>query len=278
MPAMKSHIAEAIGAKFGPVAVLFADEKPEKAKEIKPGRFGCVMFLLSAAAKGMTAAASRETYGCPGGGVGLAFGNRYRDFPGGEEAFHYFLSSGTESWEEGRQITEQVVPHLQGEFKDNYVSGERYQKTPELVADFIECLPITDIDAEYVVFKPLSEVDPEQEKPEIIVFLADADQLSALHVLANYNRKGLENVVFPFAAGCQTAVLLPLRETKAETPRAVVGLSDISARISVKRMLKIDVLSFSVPWAMFLEMESEVPGSFLERPNWRQLMEMKEKS
>lgn len=275
---MESRIAEAVGLKYQPVAVIFADEKPEKAKEIKPGRFGCVMFLLSAAAKGMASAASRETYGCPGGGVGLAFGNRYQDFPGGEEAFHYFLSAGTESWEEGRQITEQVVPHLQGEFKDNYVSGERYQKSPELVADFIECLPITDIDAKYVVFKPLSKVDAEQEKPEIIVFLADADQLSALHVLANYNRKGLENVIFPFAAGCQTAVLLPLREAKADNPRAVVGLSDISARISVKRMLKADVLSFAVPLGMFTEMESEVPGSFLERPNWQHLMEMKSES
>jgi uncharacterized protein (DUF169 family) len=272
---MKSRIAHAVGLEFEPVAVVFADQKPERAKEIKPGRFGCVMFLLASAAKGKVTAASRQTYGCPGGGVGLGFGNRYVDFPGGEEAFHYFLSQGTESWEEGKPITEQVVPHLSGEFKENYVAGERYRKTPELVADFIECLPITDIPSEYVVFKPLVELDPDSEKAEVIVFLADADQLSALHVLANYNRPGLENVFFPFAAGCQTTVLYPLHEAKSDNPRAVVGLSDISARISVKRMLKADRLSFSVPWTMFEEMEAEVPGSFLERPNWQELMKMK---
>jgi hypothetical protein len=53
----------------------------------------------------------------------------------------------------------------------------------------IENLPITDIPAEYVIFRPLGDIDPQQETPRVIVFFADPDQLSALEVLANYDRQ-----------------------------------------------------------------------------------------
>lgn len=71
-----------------------------------------------------------------------------------------------------------------------------------MVKDFIECLPITDIPFTYVVFKPLKDVDPEVDNPEIILLLGDMGQVSALTVMANYHRAGNENVIFPQAAGC----------------------------------------------------------------------------
>jgi len=42
---------------------------------------------------------------------------------------------------------------------DHFMHGERYMKSPEQVKCFIRGLPITDIPAPYVVFKPLSEID-----------------------------------------------------------------------------------------------------------------------
>jgi hypothetical protein len=34
-----------------------------------------------------------------------------------------------------------------------------------------------------------------------------------------------------------------------------------------------DLLSFAVPFKMFLQMESNVEGSFLEKENWLQVLE-----
>ena len=68
---MESKIASPIRLELEPVALVWADEKPEGAMEFVPGKWGCVLFLLAAAAKGKTAVASRETFGCFGGGVSI---------------------------------------------------------------------------------------------------------------------------------------------------------------------------------------------------------------
>lgn len=268
---MESRIAQAIELKFNPVAVVLADEEPEEALRFKPGKWGCVMFLFANAAKGRTAAFDRETYGCWGGGVGLGFGNAYQQFPGGEECFACFLSSGNAQWETGRVVGKALEEQAGKAFAEDFLHGERYRKNPELVHDFIAELPITDVPTRYVLFKPLGGIDPLRETPRTVVFVVDADQLSALVILANYARKGIGNVIIPWAAGCQTIGILPFAEDDREHPRAVVGLTDISARKSVRKTLGKDHLTFAMPWRLFQEMEANVPDSFLERQPWASL-------
>jgi len=272
---MESRIAESVKLKYAPVAIVLTDTKPEGAKQFKEGKWGCVMFLLAAAARKQTAVLDRKTFGCQGGGTGMGFGNQYVNFAGGQECFCYFLSVGNEAWEQGRQVAEKVKPFLRGEAFDNFVHGERYVKSPELVESFIRCLPITEIPYEYVVLKPLEAVSPEAEKPEVVVFLGDMDQISALTILANYAREGNENVIFPYAAGCQSIGIYPFREARSDKPRAVLGLNDISARLALKQLLKDDLMSFAVPLSLFQEMEANIPGSFLERPTWEHLLRLK---
>jgi len=270
---MESKIAEAMRLTHPPVALLWSDEKPAGAMQFQEGRWSCVMWLAASAARGRAAVCDARTFGCVGGGVGLGFGNQYRNFPGGEDCFCHFLSSGNAGWEKGRAAAEQAKPFLRAEAYDNFVHGERYFKSPEQVRCFISCLPMTEISTRYVVFKPLQEVDPAADAPKVIVFFVDPDRLSALVVLANYGRGDNENVIIPYAAGCQTIGIYPYREGQSDRPRAVVGMTDLSARVYLRKQLGEGLLSFAVPPTLFTAMEANVAGSFLERHTWKALME-----
>jgi uncharacterized protein (DUF169 family) len=268
---MESKISEAMGMKYQPVAILWTDEAPGKAHQFKEGKWGCVMWLLSGAAKGKAAVFDEKTCGCWGGGVGLGFGNQYLSFPGGLECFHYFLSTGNDKWETGKEVAKKIEKVVTGDFMEDFLHGEGYIKSPGLVNRFIQNMPIMTIPARYTVFKPLKDVDRVKERPQVIVFLANPDQLSGLVILANYARESNENVMIPFAAGCQNIGIFPYREARSGNPRAVIGLTDISARENVRNQLGGDLFTFAVPWKMFEEMEGNVQGSFLERRTWKKL-------
>lgn len=256
---MKSKIAEAIHMKLSPVALLWKDEKPAGAVEFAEGRWGCVMALVTSAAKGKTAAACEATTGCGGGKIGLGFAESFPDTP--LRRIEQFLSTGNPdlmNTEEGRRMAEANPDALK---------GERYVKTTELALKFVEALPKRIIPTKYVVFKPLDKLT-EDEKPESVIFLVNPDQLSALVVLANYGRETSDNVTIPMGAGCHQIGILPYKEAESETPRAVIGLTDLSARKVTNKAVGRDILSFALPYSMFIEMEENVDGSFLHRDTW----------
>ncbi|MEW6771029.1 MAG: DUF169 domain-containing protein [Bacillota bacterium] len=263
---MESKIAARLHFRYGPVALLWANEKPAGAAQFKEGKWGCVMWLFAGAARGRAAVVDRSTFGCLGGGVGLGFGNQYLNWWGGVDAFCRFLSTGMA--ETG--LTREMIQTTRGEsFVDNLLYGERYIKSPELVKKFLEAMPITDIPAPYVVFKPLKNLDPAGETPVTVIFLANPDQLAALVVLANYARESNECVIIPFAAGCQSLGIFPYREAESENPRAVIGLVDLSARKNVRKLLGRDLFTFAVPFRMFQEMEANAGESFLGKEHWQ---------
>lgn len=255
---MESKIANAIGLKNSPVAILWTDEKPEDGIQFKEGRRGCVGAMLVAASKGRVAFFDRKTTGCGGGITGLGFGS-YNNFPGGIEKF---LSTGNKELcktEQGQKMAA-AMPNL--------IEGERYFKTPEVAKQFVDLLPIQDTPFQYVVFKPMEKVTNE-ETPKVVTFLANPDQLSALLVLANYEAEHNLNVIAPMGAGCHTIGIIPYEEEESESPRAVLGLFDITVRKYVDK----NTLSFAIPYKLFKRMESNVEGSFLERKEWIEIME-----
>ncbi|HER00217.1 MAG TPA: hypothetical protein ENO22_12830 [candidate division Zixibacteria bacterium] len=271
---MQCRLAEKLKLKHNPVAILFTDEKPEDAMQFRKGKWGCVMMLFAQAAKGRTTVFDRETFGCFGGGTGLGFGNQYHSFTGGIECFYRFLSSGNIAADEGEDIAKGGGEFRRKESSDDFMYGEGYVKSPELVKKFVDKLPIIDVPTRYVMFKPLKDVDEKKEEPQVIVFTVNPDQLSALTVLANYERESFDNVYAPFAAGCQAIGILAYKEKEKTNPRAVIGLTDLSARTYSTRQLGKDALTFSVPLKMFHEMESNIEGSFLERETWKKLVQM----
>ena len=272
---MQSKIAAAIKLAHQPVAILWSDEKPASATMFKENTWGCTLWLVAAAAKGQVTACDRQTFGCHGGGTGVGFGDQYVNFPGGVDCFCRFLSNGNAGSEQGEAVAENLQGKARAEFIEEFLEGERYLKDPQAVNEFIQDLPLRDIPTEYVVYKPLSLVDPERETPISVVFFSDPDQFSAIGVLANYSFPGNDNVIFPFAAGCQAIGLYSYREGESERPRAVAGPMDLSARLYLRRQFDANVMSMALPWRMFLAMEEQVEGSFLQRHTWSALAEDK---
>lgn len=269
---MHSRIADELRLATRPVALLWSDELPENALQFKPGRWGCVMmYAAQAATRGAVAVFDRETYGCWGGGVGLGFGNCYTAFPGGEPCFDRFLSTGNRGDAAGEAVAEQLKPYITSEFHDDLIEGERYLATPAHVRGFVEQLPMREVPTRYVVLKPLEALDEARETPVNVTFFVTPHQLSALTVLANHTSPTGDRVAMPYAAACQVMGIVAYREGDREPQRAVVGMTDLSARKNTRGPLGDGLLSFTVPFAMLRTMEDAVATSFLMRPVWQKL-------
>lgn len=269
---MKSKIAAAIELATHPVVIAWADAPPEGATQFKRGTWGCAVSLLaSVASKGRVVAFNRHSYGCWGAGVGLGFGNQYEAFPGGVDCFARFLSSGNEHDAAGKAIGDKMAEGGGARLAGSFLKGEGYIRDPALARQFVESLPLRDIGDRYVVAKPLEQLDANDDAKSV-TFFVEPDALSALVVLANYVRPEIENVAVPWAAACQVIGLFGYREAEREHPRALVGLTDLSARKYVRPQLGRNVMSFTMPFPMFLELDERVDGSFFERETWQQLV------
>lgn len=270
---MTSKIAESLRLTTHPVAVIWSDTTVEGAKAFSPGKMGCVLTMFAqTAVKGTIASFSRANYGCFGGGVGLGFGNRYEDFPGGVDCFCHFLSDGNERSPIGKAIGDKIAASGAGHFARTFQVGEKYVKDAAITRTFVNALPMRDIPTEFVLLKPLSLSSPESDQIKSVTFFVTPDQLSALVVLASYLRPEEENVGVPWGAACQVAGIFAYRELEKQHPRALIGLTDISARKYTRSSLGKEILAVTLPFPKYLEMEVCVKGSFLEGELWKSLL------
>lgn len=102
--------------------------------------------------------------------------------------------------------------------------------------------------------------------PELIIFFANPDQLSVLVILAGYYRGRALNVTAPFASACQS-ILLAYQEREKEFPNAVMGYFDISQRGGIPR----ELLSLTVPYRMYREMEAGAVDGCMETEAWEKI-------
>ncbi|HEX3032307.1 MAG TPA: DUF169 domain-containing protein [Bacillota bacterium] len=246
---MESYLGEALKLKFSPVAIILTDEKPEQGLHFKEGAWGCVGSMLIAASKGRSAYFDSKTFGCAGGGVGLGFGG-YGQFP-----IEYLLSTGNQELAEKMGGNPAIA------------EGERFFKSPGVARKVMSQLPMTRIPAAYVVFKPLDQLEPGQQ-PKLVIFFVNPDQLSALVVLAGYDHENIEASRAPFGAACQS-IIFGYEEDQQDQPQGIIGFFDISQRTKVDP----DILSYTVPYKMYLRLEGNARGSFLDSHAWHEVRE-----
>jgi hypothetical protein len=257
-----SEIARAAGIKTHPVAIVWTDKKPEKALEFRPGTWGCVMWFFAT---------------CAGGCMGLGFGRPLEKHAArNEDGFCSFLSNGIEGAADKKSYQAIIDQSFDDHHRKMLTEGERFLKNPSIVKKWLKNLPVYDAKDWYIVMKPVSQAEANEEIKSI-VFVVNADQLAALSTLANFATGNVRNGIFvaASAAGCQAIGVCTYAEGDSDSPRAVVGLTDLSARKAVRPTLGKDVLTFSVPFAVYQEMEQNVKDSCLELDLWKELRDTK---
>ena len=231
---------ETLGLKESPLGAYYTNDKPKGIKP-KTGIHLCMIGLLKKARKkGKTVYFDKKHFGCPGGAYYMGF------FESPRPNIEYFLSCG-----------------IPGEME-----GERYIKTPELAREFFSRMKPRPAPASYCVFKHIEKFEGD-EKPEVVIFFAPPDILSGLFTLTNYALENTDAVHAPFASGCGTILTRPLKEAEKENPRAILGMFDVSARPMVER----DILTFAMPYFVFLKLLENVSGSFLETESWKKVLQ-----
>jgi hypothetical protein len=205
--------------------------------------------------------------------MGLGFGRPWEKHASrSEEGFCSFLSNGIEGAADKKAYESVIERGFDEHHKKMLTEGERFFKSPAIVRKFLQNLPVYDAQDKFIVMKPVQDVK-EGEDVRSVVFVANADQISALSILANYGHGNIRDgiIVTAGAAGCQALGVCTYAESGKDHPRAVIGLTDLSARKSVRATLGKDVLTFSVPYSLYQEMEANAEGSFLDLDLWKEL-------
>lgn len=232
-----SRWRERFGSAELPIAFYYTHTEGGIPLASTPSGHRCIIAVLAQIRGGRALRFDAGTCGCWGA-------RRYLGFTQERSPnFDYFLSCG--------------IP--------GKLEGERYKRSPELVRTWVEAQPGFAAPAQFIVFKRWDSLDS-SDTPEVVIFFARPDALSGLFTLANYDEP--EDAVFaPFGAGCGSIVQHPYLEGKANRPRAVLGMFDVSARPYVPA----DTLSFALPMAKFQRMVEHMEESFLTTPSWAQV-------
>jgi hypothetical protein len=218
-----------------PIAFYYTDQNDLAEMANPPSGFQCFMGVLSKVRKGSSLCFEQNSIGCSGGKRSLGFSE---EIP---PNFEYFASCG-----------------IPGKFE-----GERYKKSPELVREMMNYYSTFKAPAKYIVFKRWDTLE-QVDKPEVVIFFAQPDELSGLFTLANFDEVKPDGVISPFSSGCGSIVQHPYLERDAENPKCILGMFDVSARPYVPK----DVLTFAVPINKFIRMIENMEESFLITPSW----------
>ena len=132
----------------------------------------------------------------------------------------------------------------------NFVSlKEKYKKTPEMVAEFVESLGVPRADRKYLSFARIDKVDS-FDNIEGLLFLATPDILSGLATWTYFDNNSEDAVTSMFGSGCSIIITNTIVENRGNGRRTFIGLFDPSVRPHVEA----DILSFVIPMSRFKEM------------------------
>lgn len=239
---LKTQFLERWRKHFGdaelPLVLYYTGEPGGAEPAPAPKGWSCLMGQFAAVRSGRDRCFHAENLGCGGGKTYLGFGENPRP------NFNHFLSCG-----------------IPGE-----VEGERYKKSPEIVAEMTKRSPKFDAPGSWLVAKRFDKL-AESDDPQVVVFLSPPDVLSGLFTLAGFEEVETHATIAPFSAGCGSIVKYPFLELASGQNRPVIGMFDVSARPFVPA----NTLSFAIPWPRFEQMVGNMDESFLITDSWHKV-------
>jgi hypothetical protein len=266
---MKSKIVANLRPEFEPVAVVWSNTIPDDAVQFRKGRFGCVLYLFAEAARrGKVAGGNRETITCNGGRAALGLGV---DFDASDERLDRFaavFSKGVQSTKYPAAYKAQIAAAPKT-WKAMLEFGERRHCRAALARQWIlDGLPRYDIPYEYVLFKPLRLTD-DGENIRAIIFPVNPVELSGLVTLAGSVLPGTDSVRVPQGACCNSIAAFAYAEAELEAPRAVMGMLGAEGRDVMRKRLRDDILTLTLPLPLLLRMEQEADDCIFQIPSWK---------
>ncbi len=268
---MESSIAQNLRPEFEPVAVVWSDTIPDRAIQFRKGRFGCVLHLFAAASKrGRIAGGNRESIVCAGGRAALGFA---MDLDATDELLDRYsavFSKGIRStkYREAYQVHMDSAPQSR---RDLYEFGERRHGNQEMAKQWIlNGLPRCEVPHEYVVFKPLSRTDPD-ENLRAVIFLVSPVELAGLVTLAGSTMPGTDIIQAAQGPDCAGITAFPCAQADRAEPRAVLGMLGVDGREVMRKRFRDDILTLALPAPLFGRMEEEAADCVFQTPAWRGL-------
>jgi len=227
--------------RYKPCGVYFSNIKPPESLELRKKGNGCIVPLILKASTGIPVVFAEESTGWPCSAFYLGFQDTIF------EGIEYFLSNKDDFWR----------------------PCERFIQNPGLAKTLIENIHPVKPSKQYLVIKPLEDFLSDEE-PESVLFFVNADQLSALVFLSHYDAPGsMDRVLAPFASSCMALVTLPLKLSRKNEEKAVIGNFDIAARTRTPS----DILSFAMPYSFLKKLAGFLPESFVTTHNWETIKE-----
>jgi hypothetical protein len=268
---MHSVIVEHLNPEFEPVAVVWSETIPDDALEFSQGRFGCILNLFAEASRrGRVAGGSRETIVCGGARAALGFGVDFIESESQLDHFAAVFSKGMESARD-RTVYRQRMEQARPAWRSLYEFGERRHCSFDMAREWlVHSLPRYDIPYRYVLFKPLSVADSDDDI-RAVIFPVSSVELGGLTTLLGSVVKGADPVQVPQGADCFRIACFAFAQCEKESPRAVLGMLDIDGREVMHRRFHDDTLTLAVPTPLYLRLEREASNSVLQTPAWSKL-------
>lgn len=217
--------------------VLMYSQDPLNSKKVSAkNKRNCLVYIVSYARSGNDIYIESDSLNCCGAQKSLGFDT------------HTDLSSA----------------YLMANCYDTENMGKDCKKQSKKLPEWAEQLPTIHAPGPKAVFKRWDRLE-QRDPPDVVTFIADPNELSALLTMANFEEASPHTAKIPFCPGCASLTLFPMQERFSGNLSPIVGMVDVSTRPYVPQ----STFSFSVPFEKFERMVKNMDSSFLAHETWQ---------